>query len=316
MQDEKDDFDVSKQREVRTANVPPSEPAAQSAPPIRDFFPDAQVASVAEKIRGAEKWMIWLTAAIAFSGVCSIGVGLLQWSAIKGQLKEMRNGASDTHALAAAAGKQADAAKATAESTKDLAERSLTQATATNKLATAADESAEQARRQADAAQRSAAAAIEAAKRAEEQIKVSEKTLRFSERAWVSAEPVPVTDKLGLTGARIVFRNTGRSPARNIKIHTDVRPLRQCPPGDSPLPFSNKGSDDVEGVGVLQPGQTGSTQQANLSLHEMLVNLRTYAFGVITYDDIFDERHVTEFSFYFSEAGKMFLLCPTHNRAE
>lgn len=35
--------------------------------------------------------MIWLTAAIAFFAFCTIGVGLLQWNVMSGQLDEMRN---------------------------------------------------------------------------------------------------------------------------------------------------------------------------------------------------------------------------------
>ena len=55
---------------------------------------------IEDRIRGAEKWMIWLTAAIAFFGLCAVVVGVLQWNAMKGQLTEMRSGGIDTHTLA------------------------------------------------------------------------------------------------------------------------------------------------------------------------------------------------------------------------
>jgi len=46
--------------------------------------------------------MICLTGAMAFFSLCSIVVGTLQWSSMRGQLKEMRSGSADTHALAEA----------------------------------------------------------------------------------------------------------------------------------------------------------------------------------------------------------------------
>ena len=44
--------------------------------------------------------MIWLTAAIAFFALCSVVVGVCQWSAMSGQLREMKSGGVDTGILA------------------------------------------------------------------------------------------------------------------------------------------------------------------------------------------------------------------------
>ncbi len=54
--------------------------------------------------------MIWLTGAVAFFTLGLVFVGILQWSAMRGQLSEMRSGSADTHELAVAAGEQAKAA--------------------------------------------------------------------------------------------------------------------------------------------------------------------------------------------------------------
>jgi hypothetical protein len=74
----------------------------------------------------SDRWMVRLTAALAFFGLCSVVAALLQWN-------EMHTGAADTHDLAVAAKSQsdntrtiADAAKAQAENTEQLAEATKT----------------------------------------------------------------------------------------------------------------------------------------------------------------------------------------------
>jgi hypothetical protein len=41
------------------------------------------------ELKKAEKWIIWLTAAMAFFALCGVVVGILQWAAIHGQLNVM-----------------------------------------------------------------------------------------------------------------------------------------------------------------------------------------------------------------------------------
>lgn len=64
--------------------------------------------------------MIYLTAAIAFFALCSVIVGYFQWSAMRGQLAEMKSGGIDTHALAQAARDQADAAQRFSDTAGDI----------------------------------------------------------------------------------------------------------------------------------------------------------------------------------------------------
>ena len=49
---------------------------------------------------GAEKWMVGLTGAIAFFGLCTVGVGILQWHVMSGTLTEMQqSGGTSTDQL-------------------------------------------------------------------------------------------------------------------------------------------------------------------------------------------------------------------------
>jgi hypothetical protein len=63
---------------------------------------NTKIENLGDELHAAEKWMIWLTGAIAFFGLCTVVVGALQWSAMRGQLQEMKAGGVDTHILAQA----------------------------------------------------------------------------------------------------------------------------------------------------------------------------------------------------------------------
>lgn len=49
------------------------------------------VREIDDRVKHAERWMIGLTFAIAFFALCSIVVGILQWDAMRGQLRQMQN---------------------------------------------------------------------------------------------------------------------------------------------------------------------------------------------------------------------------------
>jgi hypothetical protein len=91
----------------------PDNPPAADAQPISAESVNADIKGLENRIdnrmRRAEIWMLWLTGAIVFSGFCSVAVGILQWSVMRGQLGEMKSGGTDTHNLAVSARKQAAA---------------------------------------------------------------------------------------------------------------------------------------------------------------------------------------------------------------
>ena len=69
---------------------------------------NAKIQNLGDEVHKAEKWMIWFTGAIAFFGLCTVLVGILQWHVMNGQLGEMKSGGVDTRDLAVAAKNQAD----------------------------------------------------------------------------------------------------------------------------------------------------------------------------------------------------------------
>lgn len=110
---------------AKTVLVPQDDtcPAAESRP---TQYPRTEIEDLQDRLGKAESWMIWLTGAIAFFGLCAVIVGVLQWSAMRGQLAEMKSGGTDTHALAVAAGEQVKELTASIEEARRLAKATET----------------------------------------------------------------------------------------------------------------------------------------------------------------------------------------------
>src|SRR5690242_10596536 len=49
-----------------------------------------QIRDLQKDIRTGEKWLIWLTGAMALFALCGVLVGILQWQTYSGQLNVMR----------------------------------------------------------------------------------------------------------------------------------------------------------------------------------------------------------------------------------
>jgi hypothetical protein len=157
--------------EATNTNSPPQIPDSHPAQPVTNEAMEGQIEDIQDRVKRGEWWMIGLTAAIALFALCSICVGLLQWSVMKGQLKEMHDGGTDTHNLATAAGKQATW-------TQNLATNMQTQADRTKDLA-------DRMKDQADQTKEIARQAIIQAKAAKSTAETAHETLSLSERAYL-----------------------------------------------------------------------------------------------------------------------------------
>lgn len=102
-------------------NPPPSPDAPKSQPAKSDSSQEIKrdVKDLEDRVKTAERYMIGLTFAIALFALGGVIVGIFQWSAMSGQLGEMKTGGKDTHDLAIAAGIQAAAAKSSAETARE-----------------------------------------------------------------------------------------------------------------------------------------------------------------------------------------------------
>jgi hypothetical protein len=160
-----------------------------------------QITNLEGRLRSAEKWMIWLTAAIAFFAFCSVIVGALQWSVIN-------RGSADTHALA-------EAAKTQAQKMGDMSD-------AAEKIRQAAQNMVTQEQRIAENAQKSLEASNTQSQKA---LNANIAASRLDQRAWVGLkfyQCVGCTKTNGVItyGNLIaVLENTGKTPA--IEMHID-----------------------------------------------------------------------------------------------
>jgi hypothetical protein len=188
--------------EVKKVNppLPPDRPPSTHTKTVSDQHVQENDLGLEDRIKRAERLMLFLTAAIALFALGSVIVGFLQWNAMQGQLGEMKSGGVDTHSLSVAAGKQADNLSESLRKTDDLIRQATEQAKATNELARQAQKSADAAKRQ----------------------------LQMSERPWVYAtnwsliEPLSFTEKGGVVRIAITLKNVGRSPAIHVRFISKI----------------------------------------------------------------------------------------------
>jgi hypothetical protein len=75
--------------EMVDAPLSPDRPDSQKAQTESEQNMERNVQDIEDRVKRAERWMIGLTAAIAFFGLCAVVVGILQWRVMSGQLGTM-----------------------------------------------------------------------------------------------------------------------------------------------------------------------------------------------------------------------------------
>jgi len=199
-------------RETVDPPSPPNNPPTQATQPVGTQENGREIQNLKDEVRTAEKYMIWLTGAIAFLALCTIAVGLLQWNVMSGQLSEMKSSSGQTdrlidktRILAENAGKQADR-------TKDLADRMKDQADRTKTIA-------EQAVVQAKATNELAAAANRTAAASESANKLATDLFKLQNRPWVGVDgEVGFDNDTVPQRANYTLKNFGNSPAFNVSM--------------------------------------------------------------------------------------------------
>lgn len=111
------------------APLPPDDPNSPAAQTVPKQTKKTQIEQLEDQIKRAERWMIGLTGAIAFFGLCQVIVGIFQWNAMSGQLNEMRGSGNQTERLVILNqgqliqnAKLADAAKTQAEKSETISD--------------------------------------------------------------------------------------------------------------------------------------------------------------------------------------------------
>lgn len=224
---------------------------------------------------------LWVAAATVAIAVTSF----YQWRAINGQLTLMRSGAGDTHTLALAARKSAEAAQSAATTARKALNYSETLGRST--LA--------ETDRQTRAMESSAAAARQSAD-------VAGFALRVSERAWVGLEngSGTVPTKGGAGGIYMVIGITGHTPALDVRemvYDGVVLKGQQIPRLPAPKPPSGVGTTLDPGEAIRVDSRSGNPPPLPGALLSALREGRAsyYCVTYIFYHDVFSSQmHVTE----------------------
>jgi hypothetical protein len=195
------------------------------------------------RVKRAEWYMIGLTAAIALFALCAVGVGVVQWHAMEGQLGEMRNSGIDAR-----------------------------------------------------------------------------NAMRLDQRAWVGVVKVNSFDLRIGPNFSVPFdmTNSGKTPALNVMTKTSLKTIEKR---ESFIPTYSDPTPTKPSRGVIQPQMHMelSSLPANISptQYEDIENGRgiLYAYGDITYDDIFGLTHETTFCVMYWTGLAGPILCDTYNNA-
>ena len=143
---------------------------------------------------------------VGFTGV--IAVATVLYTIVAGwQLYEIHSGAKDTHDLAVAAGKQADAAKAQSEQAKAQTEKMTESLSKTDDLIRQATEQAK--------------ASNQVAQQAKRQAGIAANTLESEERPWMGFEHVNMPTKIAVGSTvsnSLVYKNWGKGPAIHLLV--------------------------------------------------------------------------------------------------
>ena len=213
----------------------------------------------------------------AFTIVIAI-VGYFQWKTIGGQLTEMRKAGTQTDQLISQYRKQVENMEASVRETHALAVAAQT-----------ADKQAERA-------------------------------LRIQTRPWVDAGVALIekTDDRSLIKFQVIMENGGQGPALYLSLiqQNFVLPRKTVRESDFPK-NSRKVVEDlghVVGQGVLLPHDTGKGLVIEYEVTPNKLNngkYWLYAGGEVTYQDVFNQRHVTHFCYRLDENS--FHMCNAHN---
>ncbi len=255
---------------------PPNDPLSTKAQSVANQEVQSEVKGIEDRVKRAELWMIWLTAAIAFSGICGVAVGFMQWH-------EIRAGSTDTHTLAEAAKKQAN--------------KMETMSSAANKIRQAAEDMVAQDKRIADKAKDALDASNKQSRAA---LDASIATSRLDQRAWIGMVRVDVVPALPFkadteTTIYTVIGNTGRSPCIRTKMVLHWNLLNPNEPLKAPVQTT------PTAISVLFPNSSVVLVTNKVTFPQPMLTAISQGvkvfkiWGEITYDDIFERPHWTHF---------------------
>jgi hypothetical protein len=182
----------------------------------------------------------------------------------------------------------------------------------------------EEMRRAYDPIKNQAIAATNAADAAKESADVAKKTMQIDQRAWIGVESIdaiPRTPETGKTlSANVRMRNTGKTPARNIRQVGSLDAITGAPTSKyvGTVRLAGNLSPNASATIPFTPLGDGNHQPLRLN-DEILAALRAgqlklVVHGRIDYDDVFGDPHWTTYCALLAVPfNEQFELCEGQN---
>lgn len=255
----------------------------------------------------------WFQAYVLITGLMVL-IGLSGLGVVRRQLREMKEARKQTDSLLKRAIEQSSALNDAAEQTDRLIEQAIQQANT-------AAEQAKAANLAACAAKTSSENFAQVAQTSVQSIHLTQDAMRLEQRAWVFVTETRVGElQAGKPLSVIIgFKNTGRTPARNVQIATCIDAL---PKGQVPEPNLEK----TQSRGIIPPGGTlfvtigtgrknaeGVTEKGLQTI--LAGELVVWVYGTVTYEDVFETRQATMFCYMLQPDGKTFGAADMYNDA-
>lgn len=255
----------------------------------------------------------WFQAYVLIIGLMML-IGLSGLGVVRRQLREMKEARKQTDSLLKRAIEQSSALSDAAEQTDRLIEQAIQQANT-------AAEQAKAANMAACAAKTSSENFAQVAQSSVQSIHLAQEAMRLERRAWLFVTETRVGELQAGKPLSIIigFKNTGRTPARNVQIATCIDAL---PKGQVPEPNLEK----TQSRGIIPPngtlfvtigaGRKNAEGVTESGLQAILAGeLVVWVYGTVTYEDIFETRQATMFCYMLQPDGKTFGAADMYNDA-
>lgn len=253
-------------------------------------FTDKELRDVEREMSSFERATLrWAKVAVGMSFVAAIFISL-QWC-------EMRRSAGDTHTLAQAAKRQA-------EKLGDMSK-------AADKIKLAARNMAAQEKEIANSTRKSLA---ESAAQNQKVVAAELGNSRLDQRAWVVLKGVAGKPTLNkpLT-LRVYFTNTGRTPARDVRVSCAVSAgTGEMPPTLEGRPYGNPNFLAPNALIFSSLRDSAKVSQSALdALSKGAVTL--FVYGSALYDDVFGRTHWLTFCEFLTPDASSWDPCKRYN---
>ena len=311
MQDDQPSQEIQSQPEQKgldtefaVAPLTPNQPNTANAQAVSGKKVKSNVKSLKDRFNAAEKWMIILTGVIAFSALCQVGASLMQWRAMKGQLKEIRSGSVDI--------------KASTKASRDFADSAEKINTGVGNAVDKLNLQAGELQRSVEQANRLATATEKTAQAAKDGIETNRDALVLENRAWlgVVGEIITQLEAGKELKAEVTVINSGKTPASQVMEGFDIEVLPTIP--TTPILFGLKPTAAIPPQGTHILRFVSKTKLSGIEMGKITDKTLFLVFrGVIQYEDFNNVQRYTNICMYVSDpVTKQLIFCETGNEMD